>query len=119
MIKIENYLGEIEINQKYFSELVGRAVTEAFGIAGMSSGTGSVKSILNLFTGGRDKANGVEVKYEGRELVLGIHIIINYGVNIRTIVDSVTNKVSYTVENATGLAVRRVDVYVDGMKNDA
>jgi len=41
---------------------------------------------------------------------------VTYGVNIGTIVDSITNKVRYTVEQSTGLGVKKVNVFVDGMK---
>ena len=45
-----------------------------------------------------------------------MHIIVTYGLNIAAIVKSIVNKVRYTVEDATGLDVLKVNVYVDGMK---
>ena len=41
-----------------------------------------------------------------------------YGLNISAIVNSITNKVSYVVEEATGLKVSKVNVFVDGMKTE-
>ncbi|WP_395588158.1 Asp23/Gls24 family envelope stress response protein [Pseudomonas syringae group genomosp. 7] len=46
-----------------------------------------------------------------------MHIIVTYGLNISAIVKSIVNKVRYTVEEATGLEVRQLNVYVDGMKS--
>ncbi len=43
---------------------------------------------------------------------------MTYGVNIAAIVKSIVNKVRYTVEEATGLEVEKVDVFVDGMKSE-
>ena len=37
-------------------------------------------------------------------------------INIAAITKSIVNKVRYTVETTTGLEVKRVNVYVDGMK---
>jgi len=34
------------------------------------------------------------------------------------VVKSIVNKVRYTVEEATGLKVRKVNVFVDAMKNE-
>ena len=34
------------------------------------------------------------------------------------IVKSIVNKVRYTIEDATGLAVAKVNVFVDGMKTE-
>lgn len=116
MIKIENYLGVIEIHQHYFSELIGETVISCFGVAGMANSgtTQDIRSIIFRRKNYLDK--GVSVKAENGDLVIDLHIIVTYGVNISTIVDSITNKVRYTVEQATGLQVKKVNVFVDGMK---
>ena len=44
-----------------------------------------------------------------------MHIAVSYGVNINAIVDSIVNKVRYTVEEATELRVSKVNVYVDAL----
>ena len=49
-------------------------------------------------------------------LVIDLHIAVTYGVNISAIVKSIVNKVRYTVEEATGLQVAKVNVFVDDMK---
>ena len=41
---------------------------------------------------------------------------VMYGMNISEISKSIVNKVRYTVESVTGLNVKRVNVFVDGMK---
>ena len=58
----------------------------------------------------------MQVKSAGTDLVIDLHIFITYGVNISAIADSIVNKVRYTVEQATGLTVNHVNVFVDGMK---
>lgn len=37
MLKLENHLGVIEISEEYFANLIGHAVSECFGVAGMVS----------------------------------------------------------------------------------
>ena len=54
---------------------------------------------------------------EGDGLAIDLHIIVTYGLNISAIVKSIVNKVRYTVEEATGFEVRKVNVFVDGMKS--
>ena len=44
-----------------------------------------------------------------------MHIVISYGLNISAIVQSIVNKVRYTVEESTGLEVKKVNVFVDSM----
>lgn len=55
---------------------------------------------------------------EGDRLIVDLHISVIYGMNISAIAKSIVNKVRYTVEEATGLRVRKVNVFVDGMKSE-
>lgn len=116
MIKIENHLGNIEINDAYFSDLIGHTVTACFGVAGMAN-SGASQGLRAFFFRGRNYLDqGVQVKSAGTDLVIDLHIIVTYGVNISAIADSIVNKVRYTVEQATGLTVNKVNVFADGMK---
>lgn len=115
MIKIENHLGTIEISQEYFAKLVGHAASECFGVAGMVFSTPSqgIRSLLSH----KDVADkGVRVRAGGGSLFIDLHIAVTYGVNIAAITKSIVNKVRYTVEEATGFKVNKVNVYVDDMK---
>ena len=116
MIKIENYLGVIEIHQHYFSELIGQTVTSCFGVAGMANSGASQGLRSLLFKRKNYPDKGVGVRADGGDLIIDLPIIVTYGVNIGTVVDSITNKVRYTVEQSTGLGVKKVNVFVDGMK---
>lgn len=115
MIKFENHLGSVEISQDYFANLVGHAASECFGVAGMVESTASqgLRYILNK-EDTQDK--GVKVKNAPDGLVIDLHIAVTYGMNISAIVKSIMNKVRYTVEEATGFQVARVNVFVDDMK---
>ena len=116
MIKIENHLGNIEINDAYFSDLIGHTVTACFGVAGMANSGASQGLRAFLFGGCVYLVAGEQVNSGGTDLVIDLHIIVTYGVNISAIADSIVNKVRYTVEQATGLTVNKVNVFVDGMK---
>lgn len=116
MIKTENHLGTIELHQHFFSDLIGHTVTSCFGVVGMAN-SGAVQNIRQLvFKHSNYTDRGVSVYTQGDELVADIHIIVSYGVNIKAIVDSITNKVRYTVEQATGLKLKNINIYVDGMQ---
>ena len=62
--------------------------------------------------------DGIRVRGEGDRLIVDLHISVIYGMNISAIAKSIVNKVRYTVEEATGLRVRKVNVFVDGMKSE-
>lgn len=116
MIRIDNHLGKIEIQNNYFANLIGYVASQCFGVSGLVNSDAS-QGIRSVFAGAHtipDK--GVRVKNVNGKLVIDLHIIITYGVNIAAIVKSIVNKVTYTVEAACGLSVERVNVYVADMK---
>lgn len=115
MIKFENHLGAIEISQDYFANLVGHAASECFGVAGMVESTAS-QGLRYILKKDEAQDKGVKVHTVAGGLVIDLHIAVTYGVNISAIVKSIVNKVRYTVEEATGLQVAKVNVFVDDMK---
>ena len=117
MIKFENPNGYIEITNAYFATLVGRAAQSCFGVTGMVNGS-AYESIVSAITSkatGEKFKQGVSVKSVDGQLQIELHISVSYGVNITAIVDSIINKVRYTVEEATDLKVNTVNVYVDAL----
>ena len=112
MIKINNYLGSIEISEEYLSNLIGKVVSECFGVKGMVSSTTSQK-IKNFISKTDVQNKGVNIKNINDKLTVNVHIEVSYGVNVSAIVKSIISKVRYVVEDITGFAVQKVDVYVD------
>lgn len=116
MISMENQYGVIEISQEYFANLVGKAASECFGVVGMVSSP--AQGIRAALTKKDILDKGVRVRTTGGGLVIDLHIVVVYGMNISAIVKSIINKVRYTVEQSTNLDVAKVNVYVDSMKTD-
>lgn len=117
MIKIENPNGYIEVTNNYFANLVGRAAQSCFGVTGMvnSNPYQTLKSVIKTKVSRDNSDQGVTVKNINGNLTIDLHISVSYGVNINAIVDSIVNKVRYTVEEATDLNVAKVNVYIDSL----
>lgn len=117
MIKYENPNGYIEITNNYFARLVGNAAQSCFGVTRMVNPNPyqSIKSVIKNKADLDNSNQGVSVKSINGTLVVDLHIAVSYGVNINAISDSITNKVRYTVESATGLKVSAVNVHIDGL----
>ncbi len=112
MISFETNLGTVEITQNYFSTLVGAAASSCFGVVSMSDSTAN-DGLRTLLKRKAAPNRGVKVRAVGGKLMIELHIVVSYGVNISAIVKSIVHKVKYTVESATGLCVGKVGVYVD------
>jgi uncharacterized alkaline shock family protein YloU len=117
MIKIDKPNGYIEITNNYFANLVGNAAQSCFGVTGMvnSNPYQSIKSAIKNKTSRDNNDQGVIVKSVNGTLAIDLHISVSYGVNINAIVESIVNKVRYTVEQATSLNVSKVNVYIDAL----
>ncbi len=114
MIRIENHLGTIHISHEFLANLVSGAVSECFGVAGMSASS-TPQGLFNRMLRATPKNQGVRIRYQKSKLMIELHIIVTYGTNVAAIVKSIMNKVQYTVEEITGFPVSRVNVFVDGM----
>ena len=115
MIRIDNRYGTIEISQDYFRHIIGEAASSCYGVVGMVR-KGTRKGLRAMLSRGAMVEDGVRVRNEGDRLVVDIHIEVVFGMNISAIAKSIVNKVRYTVEEATGLTVKKVNVFVDGIQ---
>ena len=69
---------------------------------------------MNAIT--REPSRGVSVQYNGEDIDIEIHIIVEYGTRINSVAESVANTVRYHVEKALGLKVNTINVHVAGLR---
>ena len=53
---------------------------------------------------------------ENNEITLDFHVIISYGVSIATVSDNLMETVKYKVESFTGMTVKTMNIYVEGVR---
>ncbi len=115
MIRFENQLGTVEVSQEYFRYLIGNAVSGCYGVTAMVK-SGARQGLRAVFSKRTHADDGIHVRNDGEKLVVDLHIAVVHGMNISAIAKSIVNKVRFTVEEATGLQVKKVNVFVDSMK---
>ena len=49
-------------------------------------------------------------------LNIDFHIIVSYGVNIKTVVNNLVNTVKYQIEDYTNMKVKNIKVFVEGVR---
>ena len=114
MIIFENRLGTVRISQKFFSKLIGSAVSSCYGVTKMVP-RGSQWWRQKLMSSRHFADTGIRVRGDAAGIEVSLHITVMYGLNINAISKSIVNKVTYIVEEATGIKVDRVIVHVDRM----
>ena len=114
MVKIENGKGTISITSEVFTNIAGDAAMRCFGVKGMA-GKSKENGLYQLLRR-ESMSKGVSVTFNGEGTVsIALHIIVDNGVNLTALGESIMNEVSYKVSEATGVPVDRVDIYVDSM----
>ena len=114
MIAYETRIGKVNISEEYFQKIIGEAVTSCYGVAGMVA-SGSKQRIIDIFTKNDSLNKGIIIKGNADSIIVELHIIVVYGMNINAIAASITEKVKYAVKDITGITVDRVVVKVDGI----
>lgn len=118
MIKYETHLGDIIISESYFTKLIGQAVTSCYGVVSMvPKGMQWVRSKIPMKRRRFDDT-GIRVSGNGNALRVDLHICVMYGMNVGAISRSIVNKVTYVVEDATGIKVDRVKVHIDALQDE-
>ena len=115
MVKIINKQGSVSISAEVFTDIAGDAATRCFGVKGMVSQ--QRESGLYQLLRRESMSKGVSVTFDDDDSTVSIalHIAVDQGVNLSALGNSIISEVSYKVSQATGVAVKRVDVYVDSM----
>jgi uncharacterized alkaline shock family protein YloU len=106
-------LGRIHISQNAVATIAYHATLESYGVVGLAPkniADGLVKSIT------KEPSRGVTVRYNGEDIDIEIHIVVEYGTRINSVAESVANTVRYHVEKALGLRVNTVNVHVAGLR---
>ena len=116
MLEIKNHNGIIKISQTVFAHIVGNVINNCYGVVGMAS-KNAAEGIVSLLKK-ENYEKGVLVTADGNDIVIDVHIIVSYGVNLPAISRSIAKEVKYIVEKMTGFKVKKVNVYVDAMKTN-
>lgn len=113
--KLSTELGEIIIDNQVIAKYAGLTAIECFGIVGMAAV--NVKDGLIKLLKRDSLAKGITVMVtEDNMLVIDFHVIISYGVSISAVSDNLISNVVYKVEEFTGMKVKKINIYVEGVR---
>lgn len=114
MSRKDDSLGNIDISEATIATIASRAVNQCYGVVGMASKNlaGGIASLLS-----RDVRRGIEVLFDDeKQIEINVYVVVEYGVRIRAVAESIQNTVKFHVEKALGLPVAAVNVYVQGLR---
>ncbi len=110
-----NDKGEIIIENEVIAQYAGHAALGCFGIVGMA--TISMRDGIAKLLKGDSVSKGVNVIIDGdNNLYIDFHIIVAYGVSISTVCDNLINTVRYSIEEMTGMNIKAINIFVEGVR---
>ena len=112
--RINNKLGEIQINPEVIEKYAGITAVECFGLVGM--GAVSMKDGLVKLLKKESLTHGINVDIEENHIILDFHVIVAYGVSISAVADNLIENVKYKVEEFTGMEVDKINIFVEGVR---
>ena len=113
--KITNDLGTIFITEDVLLRMAGYAALECYGIVAMSSKR--AKDGIVEWLGRENLTRGVQIRLlEDGGLDVDLFIIVEYGISIVAVCNSIVETVKYKLEGMVGATVRRINISVEGIR---
>jgi uncharacterized alkaline shock family protein YloU len=104
-------LGRVGITDDAIAQIVGLTAAECYGVVAMSA-PGRIGRLLARAR----TTQGIEVSGNGLGLLIGLHVVVEHGLNLAEVASTVRNRVAYEVERMTGLPITAVEVHIEDVK---
>jgi uncharacterized alkaline shock family protein YloU len=112
---LDGELGTISIDSEVIARYAGSTAVECFGIVGMAAV--SMKDGLVKLLKGDSLTRGIRVDIdEDNKITIDFHVIVSYGVSILTVADNLIENVKYKVCEFTGLEIKKINIFVEGVR---
>jgi uncharacterized alkaline shock family protein YloU len=114
---LQSERGKTRIADSVVAKIAGIACREIPGVYNMGSGgaraLGAIRERLPSPSSTSTAGQGVHVEVGERQAAVDLDVVVDYGVPIVDVSQSIRDNVTNSVERMTGLEVNEVNVYVD------
>ena len=105
--------GGITVSQHVIAKLAGQAARATYGVVAMQEPP--IKKLARFFRG--SFSEGVELEVGEGTVDIGLHVIMERGVNIAQVTANLREQVRYQVERVGGLPVGEISVRVEDLQD--
>jgi uncharacterized alkaline shock family protein YloU len=102
--------GAITISRDVVAEIVAETAARCYGVVGLTTGSRVGKLLRRA---------GVTVGGTAEALKIGLHVVVEYGLNLAEVAATIRSQITYDVERLTGLKVGTVEVFVEDVRVSA
>ena len=112
---LDGELGMISIDSEVIARYAGSTAVECFGIVGMAAVSMKDGLVKLLKRDSLTRGSKVDID-EVNKITIDFHVIISYGVSILTVADNLIENVKYKVCEFTGLEIKKINIFVEGVR---
>lgn len=105
--------GGVTVAREVIAKLAGQAARTTYGVVGMQDST--VRKIARFFR--ESVSEGVELAVGEASVDIGLHVVMERGVNIAQVTANLREQVRYQVERVGGVPVGEINVRVEDLQD--
>ena len=106
-LTVDSPRGSITISRDVVAEIVAETAARCYGVVGRR-GKSKVGRLL--------RRDGITIGGDATGMRIGLHVVVEYGLNLAEVAATVRSQVGYEVERLTGLQVEAVEVVVEDVR---
>jgi uncharacterized alkaline shock family protein YloU len=109
-------MGKIIISENAISKLAALAAMECYGVVGLVPARIGDRFLSLL--GKENLSRGVDIKINGKNVTINLYVILQGGVKVSEVANTIISQVSYKMKKLTSLKNVDVNVIVKGVKRE-
>ena len=103
--------GRIAITPAAVAQIVGAAAAESYGVVALAGR----RRLSRLVPWGIKK--GVDVELRDGGLVVELRVVVEHGLRLAEVAETVRSRVQYELERMVGLPIASLEVHIDGVRH--
>lgn len=113
----EPIAGTLSVSNEVIADIAGYAAMSCYGVVGMAEQMQGAESVRLL--PGQRLRKGVLVTTTESGLTVDLHVVLEAGVNMRSVSDNLSSSVAFTLSEIAQIdpASLKIAIHVDGMKS--
>ena len=109
--------GTLKVSNDVIADLAGYAALECYGVVGMAEIDGQT-GVVRLLPSYRLR-KGIDVTAVDGKVKLDLHVIVEQGVNMSSVVNNLTSSVRFILKQIAELADVDVKIHIEGLRVEA
>lgn len=106
--------GELRVSNDVIADLAGYAALECYGVTGMAT-TDDQNGVAHLLPAYKLR-KGIDVFSQDGHVVVSLHVIVDEGVNMSSVVGNLASSVKFLLKQIAELDNVEVQVHIEGMR---